>query len=240
MAMSKEAPISEHIEELVHRINVALIALIICSILCIPLVPHAVKFMRKELLPSDIEVVALNPFDNIIALFEVAFTLGFILAFPVILYEALKFITPALYGHELKLLYWILPLGLFLFLLGVLIGFKLILPTMYAFCSEVLLGQSTIFSLRAFIEYTILLLLSFGVAFELPLIMAMLSWFNIASIEAFKENRMIAYIVLALIGIILLTPEATTLLDVLATALMIGLYELGIFISAIVKRKNRE
>lgn len=232
----KRAPLSEHLEELLHRMYIALAALIVCSILCLPLVPYTIRFMKENLLPPDVELVALSPFDNIIALFEMTFVLGFILSFPVILYEVLKFIVPALYEHELKVLYLTMPLGILLFLLGASLGFKLILPTMYSICSKVRLGQTTIFSLRSFIEYTIMLLLGFGLSFELPLVMAVLNLLGIIPVEAFKENRPVSYIVLAIIGIVFLTPEATTILDLIATFLLIGLYELGIFVSELVEK----
>jgi len=230
---SKELSFIEHVEELLSRTYVCLFSIILLSILSLPLTPYVVSIF-KELVPRDVEVIILSPFDNLIVLFELAFVCGTVFSTPIIIYEALRFVVPALYPHEKKILYTYVPLSIGLFSIGLLFAFKIVLPLMYDVCFAIFPGSAIkFFSLRSLIEQTLLLMVAFGLAFNTPLVMTLPVFLNLCDPSFYEGNRAVAYTVLAIIGVVFLTPRTTTILDLVVVLVLIVLYELGIIMSKV-------
>lgn len=233
---NRELSFAEHIEELLSRTYVCLFSIILLSILSLPLTPYVVSAF-KELVPKDVEVVVLSPFDNLIVLFELAFVCGIALSTPVVIYEALRFVVPALYPREKKILYTYIPLSIGLFSIGLSFAFKVVLPLMYDVCFAIFPGSAVkFFSLRSLIEQTLLLIVAFGLAFNTPLVMTLPVLLNFYDPSLYEENRAVAYTILAIIGVVFLTPRTTTVLDLVVVIVLIVLYELGVIMSKIMTK----
>lgn len=164
-------------------------------------------------------------------------TVGFILAFPVILWEFWKFIRPALYDNEKKYAVAFLFSSSLLFFLGVLFGYYLITPLSINFLgnysiSDIIKNDIDLDSYLSLVKTTTL---ACGLIFELPIIIYFLSKVGILSAATLRNSRRYAYVIMLIIAAVVTPPDVVS--QVIVTIPLIILYEISILISA---RMNRE
>lgn len=170
-----------------------------------------------------------------------AITAGFIIAFPFILWEFWKFISPALYSKERKYAVSFLITASILFFIGVLFGYFVIMPLSINFLgnykiSSVVENNIDLDSYLSLIKTTVL---SCGLVFELPILMYFLAKIGIVSPGFLRTYRRYAYVIILIIAAIVTPPDVVS--QIIVTIPLVILYEVSIFIAAKVqKNKDRE
>jgi sec-independent protein translocase protein TatC len=169
-----------------------------------------------------------------------AIVAGIIAASPIIFWEFWKFIKPALYENEKKVATGAVYYTSFLFMLGVLFGYFLVVPLSIRFfanysISDAVANQITITS---YISMVISIVLSSGVVFLLPVITYSLSRVGLLTPEFMRRYRKHAIVLLFLLSAIITPPDVFSQFMV-AMPLLI-LYEFSIFISARAVRINEK
>ncbi len=163
---------------------------------------------------------------------------GIIAAFPYILYEIWRFISPALKRAEQNyargLVFW----GSFLFLTGVAFGYYLITPLSVQFLggynvSDLVQNQ---ISLRSYISTVTTITLSCGLVFQLPIIVYFLSRLGFVTPKLMKTYRRHAIIAVLLLSAIITPPDISS--QILVSLPLLFLYEISIWISRIVEKRN--
>jgi sec-independent protein translocase protein TatC len=159
-------------------------------------------------------------------------TAGFILAFPFILWEFWKFISPALYDKEKKNAVAFIISTSILFFLGVLFGHYLITPLSLNFLgnyriSEVVKNDIDLQSYLSLVKTTAI---SCGLVFELPIIIYFLSKIGLVSAKFLRDYRRYAYVIMLIIAAIVTPPDVVS--QMIVTVPLVILYELSILISA--------
>lgn len=170
-------------------------------------------------------------------------TAGFILAFPFILWELWKFISPALYEKERKNAKIFLAISSFLFFLGVLFGYFIITPLSINFLAGYQVSSQihNDIDLDSYISLIRSTTLSCGLVFELPIVMFFLSKLGLVTPTFLRKYRKHAAVVILIIAAIVTPPDIVS--QVIVTIPLLILYELSIFISAGVlkaKQKNEQ
>ena len=157
--------------------------------------------------------------------------LALIAAMPYILYEVWKFIRPALYPHEKKSLRKGFLLGGVLFYLGCLTGFFIIFPLTFRFLAGYELSHAVVNTINL-TSYTGLfnsIILIFGLCFEMPMLLLVLSLMGILDRDTLKQYRRHATVgILVLAAVITPSGDPVTLLVVFAPLYL--LYEFSIFL----------
>ncbi len=92
-------------------------------------------------------------------------------------------------------------------------------------------------SFSNYLSFVITTILSFGIIFELPIVMVLLTRFNIVKISLFKKNRKIFILVIFIIAAILTPPDVVS--QVLLAIPMLALFEIGIILSSIFEKKKK-
>src|SRR4030042_2785069 len=232
-------PFIGHLEELRKRLVVCFIAIGIGFA-----VSYGFKEKIFEILTLPL-IAAMQEGDNLIftgiseAFFtylKVAFLSGVMLAAPVILYEFWMFVAPGLYQKERRLLFPIVFLSSFFFVGGALFGYFVVFP----FGFKYFLGFATehirpLPSMKEYMSLSSKMLLAFGLVFELPLLITLLSRLGLISVAFLKKNRKYAILLIFIIAAILTPPDALT--QILMAIPMIGLYEISIMGAKILQRK---
>lgn len=171
----------------------------------------------------------------------VAFIAGLIVASPYVLWEAWRFIRPALYEKERNYARGIVFYTSLLFLTGVLFGYYVITPMSVNFLGtyQVSTEVKNTITLDSFISTVTTLTLLTGLVFELPIVVYFLSKIGLMSPKFMRTYRRHAVVVILIIAAVITpTSDATTMVFV-AFPLYI-LYELSIIVSARVVRNKRE
>ncbi len=236
-------PFLDHLEELRWRIFKSLIALGVGSAVGLVLVMY---FDAMELLVRPVEpflggqqLVYLTPTTPFMFTLKFGFLVGILLALPVVVYQVWSFLSPALDVEEKRVIVPSLYFGLVLFALGVAMAYFWVLPLALRFLTGFQQDylQAAI-EVGQYLGFVVRLLLAFGMVFELPVVVMILSALGLLTPRFMREKRRHA-IVAATVLASLLTPG-----DVASTLLMMGpmilLYEVSILLSAMIHRRKKQ
>ncbi len=158
---------------------------------------------------------------------KVSLLAGIVVALPVIFYEFWMFVAPGLYRKERVVILPIVIISLFFFAAGALFAYFLVFPFGFkfflGFASETIRPLP---SMKEYLSFSSKMLLAFGLAFELPLVLTGMARFGLVDAAFLKKNRKYA-LLLFFVGAAILTPPDVVSQIMLAVPLM-GLYELSI------------
>lgn len=239
-------PFLDHLEELRHRlfwiagaiIVGVIVSFIVLSQKRLDLVGVLAGPMKPYL--RDGSLVYTHPGTSFKIILNASLITGLLLATPVIGYQLWGFFSPALHRHEKRVIVPTLAAMVFLFLCGVALCFFIVLPFtlrfFHGFESESL---TPMIEATQYFGFAFSMMLAFGLAFELPIGILLLSVLGIVKPEALTKYRRHA-IVVCVVASAFITPDASpTTLLALAGPLYI-LFELGVALSWMVTRKRRK
>lgn len=170
----------------------------------------------------------------------ISITAGFIIAFPFIIWELWKFISPGLYEKERKGAFAFIIVSSFLFFVGVLFGYYVITPLSVNFLgnysvSELVARNITISSYISLLKSSVL---ASGLIFELPIIMYFLTKMGIVTPDFLIKTRRYALVIVLIVAAVITPPDVVSQIIVAIPILI--LYEVSIIISKIVMRQQRK
>lgn len=239
---STSKSIIEHISELRTRLLRSLIAVGITSTICLVFAKEIFNFLQKpmlDVLPENHHFIATTPFESYVVYFKVALLCGILSSTPILFYHIWKFITPALSAKEKKL---ILPASIMsglLFSGGALFGYFIVFPTGFYYVNLILADTSIqlLPKMSDYLNIVSMMLISFGVMFELPLFIFLLGKLGLLSYSHLKSIR--RYVIVALFVIAaILTPGPDVLLQCMLAFPLWILFELGGLTLIFIERKR--
>ena len=191
-------------------------------------------WLKSYLVPAQVNGLPVQfafrqPWDGVVVQIKTAFFLALIFASPVIAYEVGRFVGPALKPSERHLIFRVTLPILILFLAGVLLCFVVVLPFTFSllYTYQATLGANLLLLFADdFISFTLLFLIAFGLAFELPVLMYGLSYIGVVSSDFWKKYWRFAAIAIFLFGAII-TPDGSGITMMLVSIPMLVLYVIG-------------
>ena len=241
MNEAAEMPFLDHLEELRRRIIWALVALAICAVLGFFVVTEldVIGILERpfqKVMPGQ-NLLFTSPTTPVVVTFKLAFVVGFIMALPVIAFQAWSFFSPALYEREKRLVVPAIGVGFLLFLAGIAMAYFFVLPLGLKF----LLGFQAeslepIITIDEYLKFATRLILAFGVIFEMPVVLVLLGLLGIVTPEGLRKYRRHAIVTLA-ISAAVLTPADVGTMFMLFTP-MILLYEVSIWLVRLVVKRD--
>ena len=152
------------------------------------------------------------------------------MTFPYLVYEAWKFVSPALYENEKKKVRWVFGFGTFMFFLGCAVGYFLVFPMTLRFLVTFDLSSAIDeqVSLESYMDNFIMLIFVMGIVFEMPLISWLLSQFGLLRRSFFNKYRRHAIVGL-LVGAAFITPSGDPFTLMCVFLPLYGLFELSAF-----------
>ncbi|MGQ9620029.1 MAG: twin-arginine translocase subunit TatC [Bacteroidales bacterium] len=262
----KEMSFLEHLEELRWHIIRSIMALVILTIIAftqkdlifnnIILAPKSPEFFTNRVLCKlghliNTELLCINrkPFElisikmsgQLTTHIAVSIAAGLIVSIPFIFWEFWKFIRPALYPKERKYARGAVGWASFLFLLGVVFGYFMIVPLSIHFLGSYRISEQVVNQIyvRSYIGTISSVVLASGLIFELPLIAFFLTQIGIITPSFMIKYRKYSVVVIMILAAIITPPDIFS--QVLVAIPLLGLYEVGILISkAVYRRKEKE
>ena len=168
----------------------------------------------------------------------ISIIVGIIVAFPYIFYEFWRFLRPALYSKERQHARGAVFYSSFLFILGILFGYYLIVPLSVNFLGSYSVSEevTSMINLRSYINTVASISLASGIIFELPVLVYFLTKIGLVSPEFLKKNRRHSFIVILTLSAIITPPDIFS--QIMVCFPLVFLYEIGISISRNVIKKE--
>src|SRR5467141_1500944 len=233
----------EHLVELRKRIINSLIAIGIGAFIGVYVSKYIINCIITPMLKAlsdahlDPKLIYTHPAGYFNLIITLGIYIGIVLASPVVLYQIWLFVAPALYKHERSAITGFLFSTVFLFLGGIAFGYFVTLPYILKFLVSFQGPVVPMISINEYFDLTLLVLLGLGLVFELPILIFFLSLFGIVTPKFLWKNFRYAILIIAIVAAIVTpTPDAMTMLIFMAP--MVGLYFVGIAVSAVVTRRR--
>lgn len=238
-----EMPFLDHLEELRWRILWSLLAVVVCSVVALGIVYYfnVVALLMepgKGIFGEDWRPIYLVPTGGFFLYLQVSLSLGLVLGSPVIIYQVWRFFAPALDTHEKRAVVPALYLGLFLFLAGVALAYFIALPISLRFLVGFQIESVTpSYTATGYIGFVVQLLLAFGIVFELPVVVLILSVLGLVTPKFLRSKRRHAIVAIALVAA-MISPGDVLQITILLMVPLVALYEFSIVLSAMVWRRR--
>lgn len=237
----KYAPILEHLDELRSRLVKSVLALFAGMVVAIALFQEELTtILTGPFLELNQSLVFTGLPEGFMFQLKIALLGGCVLASPVIIYQIMRFILPALYSHEKKVFYLMSFFGVLLFVGGVCFGYFLVLqPVMSTLLRLAGNDLTPMITASSYMSFVLGFLLPFGIVFEIPMVIYFLTNVGVIIPDQLTKVRKYVLLIVLIVAALLTPPDVVSQLCLAAPMLL--LYEAGILISKVVyKRKCKK
>jgi sec-independent protein translocase protein TatC len=190
-------------------------------------------------LPPGTRMIATGVITPFMVPVKVTMLAAFVVALPVVLYQAWSFVAPGLYMHEKKLALPLIVSSTLLFILGMSFCYFFVFKTVFHFIATFAPQSITPApDIEAYLNFVMTMFLAFGITFEVPIAVILLVKTGVVTTEKLAAAR--GYVVVgAFVIAAVVTPPDVVSQFMLAVPLCI-LFELGLFVSRFLKKKESE
>ena len=243
-------PLMDHLRELRNRLVKALLVIVVGMVAALFFSNQTWNFLVHPFCSAVVngktgchvlgdQLVINGVFDAFFLRIKVAFFLALIGTCPVWLYQLWAFLAPGLYSREKKWAYLFVGSAAPLFVGGALLAYLVMDRGLHYLLSLAPGGTAVLPSVDTYFSYFTGMVVGFGIAFELPLVIIMLNLVGILTHERFRKwRRMIIFGIFLICGIVNPSPDPWTML--LLGGLAVALTELAeVFVYFNDKRRAR-
>ncbi|CAO5682587.1 MAG: Sec-independent protein translocase protein TatC [Holosporales bacterium] len=224
--LEEEQPLISHLIELRKRLIWILVIFMICFFICYHYSNTLFDFLVQPL--SDIlhqkggerRLIYTSLTEAFTTYIKISVFFAFILTVPCFSYHLWKFIVPGLYQSErLMFLAFLISVPLF-FIIGALFAYYIIFPTAYSFFlsfeTSVITPSTLPIQLEAklneYLSFVMRLILAFGICFELPVMLSILTLGKFISYASLKKHWRIAIVIIFTLSAFITPPDVLSML----------------------------
>ncbi len=237
----KYAPMMEHLSELRTRLIRCMLALLLGMVICMVFFQEELaSFIMKpfmELEGNKLVYVGLT--EGFLFNLKIALLGGCVLASPVILWQVMRFVMPALYRNEKRVFLLMTFFGILLFVGGICFGYFLVLqPVIRTLIRLAGDNLQPMITANSYMSFVLGFLIPFGLVFEIPMFVYFLTKAGIITPSMLSKNRKYVLLIVLILAAVLTPPDIVSQLCLAAPMLL--LYEAGIQISRFVYRRKQK
>ncbi len=234
----KEYTLVEHLADLRQRLSRALAGVLVAGIAAFAFSERLLEFLRAPMQEMLVKVhgpearfMVTGAAEYIICQMKVALVAGLFVASPWVLLQIWKFVSPGLYQHERRYAMVFIWAGAVFFCFGGAFCYFAVFPTMFEFLVKSLPPDIAMMpSLEEHFSFTLKMLLAFGVVFETPVFIFVLSLAGIIDPYKLGVYRRYVVVIAFIIGAVL-TPTPDFMTQFMLAGPLIFLYEVGVLVS---------
>ncbi|KAI8473085.1 MAG: TatC-like sec-independent protein translocon subunit [Monoraphidium minutum] len=219
-----ELPIWDHLEELRERVLMAGLAALIAVVGCFCFSKELVLFLEAPVADAGVRFLQLSPGEFFFTTFKVAGYSGLLLAAPTVLYEIIAYVVPGLTKAERTFLAPVVFGSSILFYFGLVFSYEILTPAALNFFVSYADGAvESLWSIDQYFQFVLVLMLSTGLSFQVPVIQVMLGQLGIVSSE--QMFSLWRYVVVgSTVVAAVLTPSTDPFTQALLAIPLVGLY----------------
>jgi len=245
----KRMPFTDHLAELRNRLVVCVITVLVSfllfffvfgqqifDVMMVPLV-WACRSLGED--PAKIKV-ARTPVSMFLTSAGVSLIAAVAVAVPVTLYELWMFVAPGLKKKERRVVFPVLTLGTVFFALGAVFAYSVVLRFVLRFLLKYTLNYkvAALWNVGAIVKFEAILMLVFGLAFEMPLVIVGMTRVGLVSPRSLAKKRKYIIVAMFVVGALLTPPDVVS--QVCLAVPMIVLFEISILAARLLpSRRSR-
>jgi sec-independent protein translocase protein TatC len=203
------------------------------------LASRAFEAFAERLVPAGVQLVVLRPADAVLAQVQMTLFLAFVTVLPLLLYELAVFVGPALQARERRMALRSIPLVCALFVAGSIFGYLVMAPlmirTLYDFAPAT--GAAPLLVVGDLISFSLIVIVSFGLAFELPVLMYVTARLGLVRAATYRKYLRHAIVVIVLVAGIV-TPDPSVVSQLLVAVPVTALYVVGLLAATLAERRR--
>lgn len=246
--MTDKTPLMTHLIELRARVMRIGVVWILATCVCYLFAADIYQFFLRPLAAafgegSSHRLIATSLPETFITYLKLALYGGFFMAFPYIASEVYMFLAPGLFKHERRLIAPYLVFAPLLFFMGAAMAYYFVMPKAWAFflSFEVPKGEGQVplmveAKVSEYLGLVMHIVLAFGLAFQLPIILTLLIRFGIISTATLARGRRYAVVILLTIAAFITPPDILS--QVLLFIPLYALYEVSILIGRVIEKRR--
>lgn len=234
----KNLSISEHVKDLRRMLLVSLVAIVIGTLISYGIFLDKLMLIATEPITSlGIGLKFISVSEGFLAHLKVALLGGFILASPIVLWQILYFILPALYKNERKIFLSILFFALLLFLIGLFFGYYVVLRlALNTLIFDFSGNLEPFITVENYFNFIMRFMLPFGGVFEIPLFVYFFTKMGLVTPEKLVKARKYIIVIVLILAAILTPPDVIS--QLLLGIPMYFLFEVSIILSKIIYKRK--
>ena len=232
----------EHLQELRSRLLKSLLVIMACFLGLVYFSNDIYLLISEPLLnflPSGSSMIATEVASPFLAPLKLTFFASLLLSMPFLLNQIWRFMAPGMYVNEKKLSFLVMLSSLFLFYLGILFTYFLVLPLVFNFFTgSAPEGILIMTDISRYLDFVLSMMFAFSFAFEIPVFIFLLIWSGATDSDTLRSKRPYVVIGCFAVGMLLTPPDviSQTLLAIPAWLL----FELGIVMADLVVKKEKK
>ncbi|MEH6466200.1 MAG: twin-arginine translocase subunit TatC [Porticoccus sp.] len=237
-----DQPLMAHILELRNRLLRCLVAVLVIFVGLFAFSNELYLYVSEPLrlqLPETSSMIATDVASPFLTPFKLTLVLSLFTAMPYILYQVWAFVAPGLYQREKKI---VLPLffsSIALFYGGMAFAYYVVFPLIFMFFTSVgPEGVAVMTDIRSYLDFVLKLFFAFGLSFEIPIAVVILSWVGAVEPNNLAKKRPYVFVLCFVLGMLLTPPDIIS--QTLLAVPMWLLFELGIIFGRLVSPKEEE
>jgi sec-independent protein translocase protein TatC len=210
---------------------------VIASIVGFFLYQKIITFVLNFFSLEGVNIVFTTPFQFFTLALDCGLIVGVVVVVPILIFQLLSFLKPALRGKEYRIIVNILPLALILLAAGFVYGvivMKLLMQIFYQTSLSLQIGN--MLDVENFLSKVLLTGLLMGIAFLFPIFMTVLMLLNLVKHSFFARQRIYAYLIAVLF--VLLLPPPDLISDLILFAPLVILFELTLILNRIFLKRH--
>ena len=237
-----ERPLITHLLELRSRLLRGVAGLAVVLLCLLPFANKLYALLAQPLLdklPKGGQLIATQVASPFFAPMKLAFFAALVVAMPWLLYQAWAFVAPGLYRREKRLALPLLSSALLLFYAGCAFAYFLVLPMVFGFMARVTPdGVAMMTDISAYLDFVLVMFLAFGLSFELPVALVILSLLGWVTPAQLREGRGYAVVGIFIVAAVLTPPDVVS--QLMLAIPMCLLYEAGILAARLVAPRESQ
>lgn len=229
---------SSFISEIRKRIIFTLIVFVLGVVTGFLFYENIIKLLIDILSLKGVNIVFTSPFQFINLAISCGIATGLVMVFPLLIYQILSFLKPALKKSEFKLIMIFLPFSIVLFLIGFSFGMLIMRWQIQVFLTQsVTLGIGNILDISKLMSTVLFISSVMGVAFQVPIIILILARIGIIKHSQLTKKRLWIYLGAFIFTIFL--PLDSILADLLLALPLVVLFEITLLINGFFERRKK-
>ena len=244
---NSRVPLIDHLAELRRRLIFCFAGLIIAFFAFYFIADDIYNFLVRPLVQAtegqlDRRMIFTGLHEAFLTQVRVAFFSAFSVVFPIIAIQGWRFIAPGLYKNEKKIFIFFVTATPVLFILGASFVYYIVVPIAWEFflgfeqsAGKGILPVQLEPKVDEYLSLIMRLILAFGICFELPIFLVLLTKIGFTNSRGLKQKRKYAILVAFVIAAIITPPDVIS--QVLLAIPIIFLYEVSIICAKIIEKE---